>query len=226
LAEWTSPNNQIVIRYNEPDLYLIGKIYHADYRLESQDGLDELAKALGVKRPQVFSFSSLQEMVDVVKEFKDKEGVCLYFNAGQNIVKIKGNWYLSLHRLKSELSSLGKVLDLYLERGQPSYQEFYDYVQGIFDFELAEFVRPNMTVICEASKEVNVVSNGMKDFINNLRSEQLVMNTPFKDARKDAAMKIFAAYGKERAGFCFKILDNRELNKEDLKKMYSQIFEK
>lgn len=218
IAEWTSPNNQIVIRYSEPDLYLIGKIYHENYRLESQSELDNLAKTIGVKRPQVFSFSSLKEMIDVVKEFKDKEGVCLYFNDGQNIVKIKGDWYLSLHRLKSELSSMEKVLDLYLERGQPTHQEFYDYICGIFDFELAEFVLPNISLICGVRDEVEKITSDMKVFVEPLKNYV---------HRKDAALEILSVYGKvNQSAFCFRLLDGKSFTLEDYKKMYLQILEK
>jgi len=212
IAEWVSNANQIVIRYGEPDLFLIGKIYHEDYRMETQAGLDELAKSLGMKRPVMYSFSSLAEMASAVKAFEGKEGVCLYFNGGQNIVKLKGDWYLVRHRMKSELSSVDKVLDLYLERGQPTFQEFYDYVLGLFDFELAEHARPNMEVVCAAKVKVDEILAKTKAFAEPLMSV----------SRKEAALAIIAEF-KGYAKLCFMVLDGRSMSVMDTKKLYEQV---
>jgi hypothetical protein len=214
LCEWQTPTNVIVIKVDEPQLFLVGGVNHDDYSIFKQKELDELSIEIGVPRPQRFSFNTISEALSVVKEFKNMEGVCLYFNKDQNIVKLKGDWYLKLHRLKSELGDIEHVLDLYLNQNEPSFNEFYEFICNTMDFEIAEQIRPFMSKIVDAKREVSSIVEHMKKFIEPLKAM----------SRKDAALKIQSAYGKtNRCSYGFQILDGRELNKESLKKLYFQI---
>ncbi len=73
--------------------------------------------------------------------------------------------------MKSELSNIEKVLDVWLEQGMPDYQTFYNYIFTTFDFELAEQVKGMISRIVDGKKEVNKIVDGMNNFVNNrLRS--------------------------------------------------------
>lgn len=217
LFEWLSPLNVIVLRYSdEPDWQLIGAVNHTDYSLFSQTEVDEYAKMFDLKRPEKFTFNDISDMLQIVDKWQDREGVCLYSKNDQVIHKIKASKYLLLHHLKSELSNIEKVLDVWLEQGMPDYNTFYNYIFTTFDYELAEQVKGMISRIADGKKEVNKIVDGMNDFVNNrLRS---------LSTRKEQAQLVISSYGEtNRASFLFKLLDGKSLGKEEYKKLMFQV---
>lgn len=217
LFEWMSPCNVIVLRYSdEPMWKLIGFIDHNDYSLATQDMLDLMAKKYDLLRPEIYTFTDISDMLQIVDKWQDCEGVCLYSKNDQTIHKIKAAKYLLLHHLKSELNSTEKVLDVWLEQGMPDYNTFYNYIFTTFDYELAEQIKGMISRIVDGKKEVNKIVDGMNSFVNNrLRS---------LPSRKEQAQLVISSYGEtNRAAFVFKILDNRPLGKEEYKKLLFQV---
>jgi T4 RnlA family RNA ligase len=215
--EWLSPINKIVLSYgDEPMWKLIGFIDHTDYSLAQQDMLDAMAKKYDFKRPATYTFSSVQDLLKDVDQWRGKEGVVVYSKNDQMLHKVKGAWYLALHHMKSELSNIEKVLDVWLEQGMPDYQTFYNYIFTTFDFELAEQIKGTISRIVDGKKEVNKIVDGMNNFVNNkLRS---------LPSRKEQAQLVISSYGEtNRAAFVFKVLDNRPLGKEEYKKLLFQV---
>ena len=215
--EWLSPINKIVLSYgDEPMWKLIGFIDHTDYSLATQDMLDAMAKKYDLLRPEIYTFTDISDMLQIVDKWQNKEGVCLYSKNDQVIHKIKASKYLLLHHLKSELSSLEKVLDVWLEQGMPDYRTFYNYIFTTFDFELAEQIKGTISRICDAKKEVDMIVIGMNEFVNN-RLKTL-------PTRKLQAEQVISAYGNtNRASFLFKLLDGKSLGKEEYKKLLFQV---
>jgi hypothetical protein len=215
--EWLSPINKIVLSYgDEPMWKLIGFINHINYSLAQQDMLDAMAKKYDLLRPEIYTFTDISDMLQIVDKWQNKEGVCLYSKNDQVIHKIKASKYLLLHHLKSELSSLEKVLDVWLEQGMPDYQTFYNYIFTTFDFELAEQIKGTISRICDAKKEVDLIVSGMNEFVNN-RLKTL-------PTRKLQAEQVISAYGNtNRASFLFKLLDGKLLGKEEYKKLLFQV---
>ena len=217
ITEWVTPANQIVIKYSEVDFILTGIINHDNYSLWKQSELDAIAKSLELKRPETYTFASVEDLLMNVDKWEGREGIVWYCSEGQQLIKIKAAKYLFLHRMKSELSSVEKVIDVWISRGYPSYTDFYNYIQTTFDYELAEYCRGNISNICDAYKEVLKIIVHMKEFVLPLKALP----------RKDAAMKILGAYGEtNRKAFCFRILDNHELGGEDIKKLLFQVLKK
>ena len=217
LFEWLSPRNVIVLRYSdEPMWKLIGFIDHTDYSLATQDVLDVMAKKYDLLRPEIYTFTDITDMLQIVDKWQDREGVCLYSKNGQTIHKIKASKYLLLHHLKSELSSLEKIMDVWLEQGMPDYNTFYNYIVTTFDFELAEQIKGMISRIVDGKKEVNKIVDGMNSFVNNrLRS---------LPTRKEQAQLVISSYGEtNRAAFVFKLLDGKSLGKEEYKKLLFQV---
>ena len=217
LFEWLSPRNVIVLRYSdEPMWKLIGFIDHTDYSLATQNVLDVMAKKYDLLRPEIYTFTDITDMLQIVDKWQDREGVCLYSKNGQTIHKIKASKYLLLHHLKSELSSLEKIMDVWLEQGMPDYNTFYNYIFTTFDFELAEQVKGMISRIVDGKKEVNKIVDGMNSFVNN--------RLRLLPTRKEQAQLVISSYGEtNRAAFVFKILDNRPLGKEEYKKLMFQV---
>ena len=215
--EWLSPINKIVLSYgDEPMWKLIGFIDHSDYSLATQDMLDLMAKKYDFLRPEIYTFTDISDMLQIVDKWQNREGVCLYSKNDQAIHKIKASKYLLLHHLKSELSNTEKVLDVWLEQGMPDYNTFYNYIFTTFDFELAEQVKGMISRIVDGKKEVNKIVDGMNSFVNNrLRS---------LPTRKEQAQLVISSYGEtNRASFLFKLLDGKSLGKEEYKKLMFQV---
>lgn len=217
LFEWVSPVNRIVLSYgDEPDFILVGGVAHDTYNLWTQCWLDSLAKGFGCKRPVMYQFDSVDSLMADVDQWKGREGVVIYSKEGQALHKVKSAWYLALHHMKSELASFDKVIDVWFTLGKPDYQGFYNHVAKTFDFELANQIQGDMSRICDGFKEVAKIVAHMTVFVNDVRHS-------FHN-RKDQALKIIAAYGEtNRAAFCFKLLDNKPLADDDLKKLIYQV---
>ena len=110
-------------------------------------------------------------------------------------------------------------MDLYLSyRGElghsPSYQEFFTYLEKMFDYEIATMAQSNVSQIADAMKEVEKILAGMKNFLEPKRSL----------SRRDAALAITQAYGSTgRSSMLFKMLDNKPLVADDYKKLLFQV---
>ena len=231
ITEWCSPSNQIVLRYDEVDFILTAVINHIDYSLKTQTELDEIASQLDMKRPNTYTFSSIENLISGVSEWKGKEGVVLYRRDGQHLMKIKSAQYLFLHRAKSEISSIEKVMDVYLGRffelgKAPTYQEFFSYLETTFDHEIACMARGHVSNICDAMKEVERIVEGMRTFaagcgVTQIAGRNVTLNP--KQSRAMAAQKILQAYGNtSRSSFVFKILDGKKFVADDYKKLLFQ----
>lgn len=215
IYEWTSPNNQIVIDYGtDPDIYLVGGIYHGDYSLIEQQDLDSIGKQINVKRPRIYSYNSITDMLSAVQAFKGIEGICLYFGEEQQqILKVKGADYLAKHAFKSHCT-LESVIDMFLAKGKPSYNEFISQLTTEFDYECCQMAVPFVSRVCTAYKEIEKIIEHNQKFANNVRHM----------SRKDAALSIIKAYGDtNRSGFVFKALDNKKLDDKDYKKLFFQM---
>jgi hypothetical protein len=220
LCEITTPNQKIVLDYgNEPDFWLIGAVDKTDYSLMPQEYLDSLSKSIGVKRPEYYKFTLMDNLLESIKKLTNKEGCCLYSKNDQEIHKIKSERYLVLHHMKSELCNIEKTIDVWLEQKMPDYNTFYTYIVNSFDYELAEQSRGHISNICDGKKEVDKIIDHMRNFVNTK-----VRNLP---TRKEQAMVILNSYGEtNRSGYLFKILDNKPLENDDYKKLLFQILKK
>lgn len=226
LFEWVSPTNKIILSYGEnPEWFLVGCIGHDDYSLASQEILDATATQIGCPRPVTYTFPSLEELMTNVEAWKGKEGVCVYSKDGQAVHKVKGAWYLALHRMKEALASFDKVVDVWYSQGEPAYQQFEQNITNQFDFELWQQVRGEASRICDGSKEVAKIVEYMTGFAKELVAQ--FGDAKDKKIRGQMAVKVLAAYGTtNRANFVFKLLDERPLTSEDRKKLLYQVLKK
>lgn len=213
IFEWVSPTNVIVLNYGkEPDIYLTGVINHEDYRYEKQENLECLGAEWGVKTTQLYTFQNMIELIKTVEQFKGKEGVCVYYNAGQDIKKVKGVEYLTLHAFKSEIN-LKNVVEMFLQFNKPDFNGFLDRIEKDFDFECRKMSMPLVSKVCEAYRESLKIITGIKTFAEPLKSIP----------RKEAAMKVISSYGKTiRASCVFKVLDGKEIDDKQLKTLIFQ----
>ena len=220
LFEWVSPTQRIILNYGDsPDWFLVGCVSHWDYSLNSQEHLNKLAAEKGFKRPTVYTFPSVEDLMKNVELWRGKEGVVIYSDHDQMLHKAKSGWYLALHRMKEALASIDKVIDVWFEQGRPSFQNMKTFVTNQFDWELWVQVQGDVSRICDAWKEVENIVRGIDVFVNDTLRP---MTT-----RRDQALRVLSSYGNtNRAAFVFKRLDNKPLADDDLKKLLYQVMKK
>ena len=214
-CEWLSPTNRIVIAYgDEPDMVLTGAMKHEDYSYATQTFLDEFAAQYELKRPKRYAYDSIDEMKAAVEDFTGLEGLCIYYREGQEILKVKSAEYLAKHRMKSELSNIEKVIDLWFIAGRMHYQEFFDYCSKTFDHEIATDARGFISTICDGWKEVLMIEKSMREKALELDGLH----------RKAQAEIVLQKWGQtNRASFVFRILDGKEWTDDIYKKLLYQV---
>lgn len=218
LFEWVSPNQRIILNYgDQPKWYLVGLVGHENYSIATQDRLNWVAENIGLERPPTYTFPSVEALMQNVEQWKGKEGVCVYSGKDQqSIHKVKGLWYLALHRMKEALASFDKVVDVWYEQGEPSYQKFEEFITNQFDFELWQQIRGEASRICDATKGVAQIIAGMQKFV-----DEKLKPLP---TRRDQAQLVLSSYGQtNRAAFVFKLLDGKTLGVDDRKKLLYQV---
>ena len=217
LFEWTSPTQRIVIGYgDEPKWTLVGIVNHEDYSLVEQKTLDVVAKSMGFNRPETYKFSTVEELLQNVDQWKGKEGVVSYTNKGQTLHKVKSADYLAKHRFKSQ-ATLENTLELFFVYDKPQYKDFEQNLVKQFDYECFGMVRGYASSICDASRQVGQIIEGITSFINPLKSLP----------RKDAAQSILSSYGiSSRSDMAFTLLDGKSLSVNQQKKLYWQVLKR
>jgi RNA ligase len=117
IFEFVSPKNQIVIDYGKTELILIGirKMFTGEYLTYKQ--MEEYADWFKIPLVKVYKSKKLTpEFVAELRKQEGLEGVVVAFENGQRL-KVKVDWYVNLHRVKSEISDEKSVVKLILENG-------------------------------------------------------------------------------------------------------------
>jgi hypothetical protein len=227
LFEWVSAVNVIVLRYEDcPDIRLLGVVNKDDYSYILQSAVDFLALQMEVKRPEKYDFNTVDGMIHEVKSWEGREGVCVYYNDDQSIVKIKADDYLRLHRLKSALGSLKAVAELYFSLVPlRSYDEFYKHVNDQFDFEIAESCKDNIRIITDRVATID----GLRLELSKYYDEVLFpinLKHGAANGRKKVAEAIFSGPYKEYAPYLFNILSGKMFGVKEYEKIFWQMAEK
>lgn len=103
--EWVSPDNRIVLTYEEPRLIILNA--RNNITGEYID-LEDLVKDQTINQYMVDNhpFETINELIEEVQELKDQEGYVVYDSKGaEPVFKIKCPWYVHLHSVKSSVSS-------------------------------------------------------------------------------------------------------------------------
>jgi len=221
LFEWLSPNHGLVVNYGEqPRFILVGIVNHPEYNLTTQHDLNQFAGQLGLERPRFYITNTLEVLVKDASEWNDREGVVIYSNGDQTMHRVKSKWYLAIHRLRTEEPCIETIIDSWFAWGKLSYVSFLDRVVKQFDNSFAEKIRPDVSRICDAWKEVEKIVNGFSDFVDNkLKSEPLTM--------EEAEKYVYSSFGKtNRAEYVLKIYKGKILIDDELKKLLYQCLKK
>jgi RNA ligase len=111
--EWCSNKNRIVLDYPEDRLVLTAMRYtvSGDYLLH--DALERIGERYGIPVVQAYQHGD-DEIVEQVRKWENTEGVVVRFDDG-HMVKIKSDWYVRIHKVKSLLGQERDVVELILK---------------------------------------------------------------------------------------------------------------
>jgi len=222
LLEWCSPANQIVIKYSEPDIILVGAVwynknlpwYDNEFKLLTIKELSDISSLSGIKLVDNFKLNNADEVIRLIEKLKTEkeiEGYVIRFNKDQELVKVKSSHYFILHSLKSNLTS--EVLtDLFLSWGQPSFEAFKEKFEASYDYETFTVALPAISSIYDGSKIANKIFDHIKNFVETNRTL----------SRKAFALKAQQAYQEHKLAACFSLLDNKPLKNNFIKSLILQ----
>jgi len=107
LFEYVSYDNRIVLKYNEKKLILLG-VRVNDFTVSGDKGtfipavqIKDTVKRYGIPAIEESNISTIDELMEEVKERKNVEGFVVYFDNG-SIVKFKTHWYFVAHGIRTE----------------------------------------------------------------------------------------------------------------------------
>jgi len=104
IFEFTSPNNRIVLDYgSEPQFTLLAIRNNITGEYLSRKELEEIADKYQVKLVKQYPSYSYQEIVEIMKSARNREGFVIQFLENNTFVKCKTSWYLQLHRINTEI---------------------------------------------------------------------------------------------------------------------------
>lgn len=119
IFEWCTNQQRIVIDHPEDKLILLHIRDTVSGLYLSRIGIDSLLEETNTKDkiPLVKTWDSDKytpnELVNIVRNLDDAEGIVVQFHNG-NMVKIKSDWYVRIHRAKDKISSDRRILECVL----------------------------------------------------------------------------------------------------------------
>lgn len=142
IFEWMSNKNRIVVAQPEDNLVLTGLRINDCGEYISYPSMKMMAENYGVPVVEaVSSTQDLNEIIRIAKSLDNEEGFVITFDDGSRY-KVKSDWYVNLHRAKSDLMCERKVLntillgsddDLVPSMDEEDKKRFNMYKKQIFD---------------------------------------------------------------------------------------------
>ncbi len=183
LMEYCAPNNQIVIKYDEAQLVLLAAVDFSGNKL-----VVKKPPNLQMRTPKAMVLpSNPQELIALVKQFIDGEGIVVWAEVNNEIIlsKFKSAWYLRLHSIRSQVT--------------PRYLREYCFVNNIstleelksaflkegFDWEIVSYVEP----IFNEFKSENDIALKKKDIADRI----IALVKEKNSSRKDIAVALKSA---------------------------------
>jgi len=191
IFELTSPYNQVVVRYNETKLSLIGI---RDNKTLQEERFEDspLSKLFDI--PKIYDLSSEADCIEAASKLSDSEEGYVVRDANFNRVKIKSPRYLELHHLAGNgILSLEHAIDI-IKKGEE--QEIIAYF-------------PNFKTSLE---EIKTKYDKLKNRLN-LQWDEFVTIVTTAASRKEAAIWIQKNFDSPGCGFA--LLDNKVKNVDE-----------
>lgn len=122
IFELTGPYNKVVIQY-PLDIYHIG----------TRKNYEELDIDIGIKKPNNYKFSSIEETVSFANTLSSQEEGFVVVDNNWNRVKIKGKTYVQLHHLLGERVTPRRIIALVLSNEDGEFLQYFKEYTKFFD---------------------------------------------------------------------------------------------
>ena len=188
IFEWVSPDNKIVVNYNEPNLILtaIRDNFTGEYIQLPTNCPFDVVKSYG-------SVSDIVNYIDKVRNQTGREGDVIRFKSG-HMVKIKSDWYVRIHKTKDMVSLDKNIIDLIVN-------EEIDDVKPIVD-------EVDLKRIENLEK---VFHEGLFNTIGRLDGLAMIAKTVYSADRKKIALEMMPNLRfKNDSPFIFKLLERTD----------------
>ena len=205
LFEIVTPNNVIVIRPKEVEFYFLGAINKSCMQIVCQQNVLDIWRQIGcMPTPKTFQIEELKtttDLANVIKHWKGQEGVVVCYNNNRNRIKLKSDWYLFCHRVKSQLNSEDNLIDYYIESELPDFKEFFEKIKTNFDFEIAVQLTDQIHKIVDAGILAKEYISKVMSVVHDIRNVK---------TRKEQAEMIKRNFS-SNSSYAFTLLDNKPL---------------
>lgn len=236
LFEYTSPDNKIIIDYDEPGLTFLGEmVYKQRFAVPTfQSDIDLVAKVSEETGVNKLAFHALpcdiNQVTKEVAKWNESEGIVIWGklpDGRMHLAKIKAQEYVKLHSLKYHLSGR-KIKQLCWMYGIETHSALQDklYSLGV-DWEFFDFVREDFEEYISRLNEKREYVAGIKQLVNDegilelprkrqvVRLKQMLDKKGFNTAiqycngREDYLNNLIYAYALDEAIPTLKILRER-----------------
>jgi len=139
IFELTSPENRIVTPYTKREVTLIGARNNDTENELKTEELDSIAKEMGIKRPKLFKFSSIEETVKAAEKLNimDEGFVLLVENkeGSHRRLKCKNSKYVAIAHMRSNGQiSPKRIMTLLITNEHIEYLNYFPEDKHYFDF--------------------------------------------------------------------------------------------
>lgn len=147
--EWTAPENRVVLKYQQPMLTVLNVRHNSTgnyLKLKEAWTRHPVLKSFWVNgkcTDQMTAKEKLSYYPDAIKKMEEIEGFIYVMESGQ-MIKVKTDWYLNIHRAKDAALNFRAVLEAILrERSDDLRQVLFDdpYALRLLD-RVEAYVRP------------------------------------------------------------------------------------
>jgi hypothetical protein len=172
LFEFVSPDNTIIVKYNEPDLIFLGFVMHKDLTLGRWMELEYISRIYNLNLVKLHNLPRDPiKLLDNIRSW-DEEGVVVRFSSDQVMVKLKSAHYLAQHRLKFSINY--KFVVEFIElTGIKSEWELVDELKSChYDWEIIQTVLPFYHRYVKAKDRFNNLLDEACNIINDFHSDK------------------------------------------------------
>jgi hypothetical protein len=183
LLEYIGPENQIVVRYEKPELVCLGWVDFSGPELAFYPDCPQFAQARSVKLYDLGA-ANPDTLRSLVQQFPAEEGIVTWTTtpAGStHLCKFKSSWYLRLHALRSQATPRYLNEFCYFNSIASLDQLKEAFYRNGFDWEIVSYIEP---LYNELETHVKHVEKVQKEVDQSLQD----MNIYAMPTRKDKAL--------------------------------------
>lgn len=182
IFEWTSRKQRIVIDYPQDNLILTALRGINGGKYIEYGGLQSIAKAYHIPVVQEYAgtVDNMQHLLDHTAALEGEEGYVIRFHDGM-MVKIKGSWYVQIHKAKDMINREKNIVSLILDEKVDDVKPFLlqEDLNRLNKYE-HDFWKGVKTAVFELDKiYIDCIAGCLsrKDFAENVKKQDIIFQS-------------------------------------------------